>query len=129
MAKVYYFKNLLVRLCTISLAIYLVEVHDYDLIIVGSGLAGLRAAIEAARIGQGKVRIAIIAKNQLMRPHSISAEGGSAAVLYEDEGDSFDLHSYDTIKGSDYLSDQDVVESFVRQCPVDLLELEHWGSP
>ncbi len=107
----------------------MVEVFDYDLVIVGSGLAGLRAAIEAARIGKGKLRIAIIAKNQLMRPHSISAEGGSAAVLYMDEGDSFDLHAYDTIKGSDYLCDQDVVEFFVRQCPIDILELEHWGIP
>lgn len=109
--------------------IYLVEVFDYDLIIIGSGLAGLRAAIEAARVGKGKLRIAILAKNQLMRPHSISAEGGSAAVLYTDEGDSFDLHAYDTVKGSDYLCDQDVVEFFVRQAPVDILELEHWGIP
>ncbi len=111
------------------MAIYLVEIFDYDLVIVGSGLAGLRAAIEAAKVGKGKLRIAIIAKNQLMRPHSISAEGGSAAVLYTDEGDSFDLHAYDTIKGSDYLADQDAVEFFVRQCPVDILELEHWGIP
>ncbi len=107
----------------------MVEVLDYDIVVVGSGLAGLRAAIEAARVGQGKLKIAIIAKNQLMRAHSISAEGGSAAVLYEDEGDSFDLHAYDTIKGSDYLADQDVVEFFVRQCPIDVLELEHWGLP
>lgn len=107
----------------------MVEVLDYDIVIIGSGLAGLRAAIEAARVGQGKLKIAIIAKNQLMRAHSISAEGGSAAVLYKDEGDSFDLHAYDTIKGSDYLADQDVVEFFVRQCPVDVLELEHWGLP
>lgn len=107
----------------------MVEVLDYDIVIVGSGLAGLRAAIEAARVGQGKLKIAIIAKNQLMRAHSISAEGGSAAVLYKDEGDSFDLHAYDTIKGSDYLADQDIVEFFVRQCPIDVLELEHWGLP
>jgi len=107
----------------------LVEVLDYDIVIIGSGLAGLRAAIEAARVGQGKLKIAIIAKNQLMRAHSISAEGGSAAVLYKDEGDSFDLHAYDTIKGSDYLADQDIVEFFVRQCPIDVLELEHWGLP
>ncbi|MGC8574596.1 MAG: succinate dehydrogenase/fumarate reductase flavoprotein subunit [Thermoplasmata archaeon] len=107
----------------------MVEVLDYDIVIIGSGLAGLRAAIEAARVGQGKLKIAIIAKNQLMRAHSISAEGGSAAVLYKDEGDSFDLHAYDTIKGSDYLADQDIVEFFVRQCPIDVLELEHWGLP
>jgi succinate dehydrogenase / fumarate reductase flavoprotein subunit len=111
------------------MAIYLVEVLDYDLVIIGSGLAGLRGAIEASREGKGKLRIAIIAKNQLMRAHSIAAEGGSAAVLYTDEGDSFDLHAYDTIKGSDYLADQDMVEFFVRQCPVDILELEHWGLP
>jgi succinate dehydrogenase / fumarate reductase flavoprotein subunit len=107
----------------------LVEIFDYDLVIIGSGLAGLRASIEAAKAGKGKLKIAIIAKNQLMRPHSISAEGGSAAVLYTDEGDSFDLHAYDTVKGSDYLCDQDVVEYFVRQAPLDILELEHWGIP
>ncbi len=107
----------------------MVEIFDYDLVIIGSGLAGLRASIEAAKTGNGKLKIAIIAKNQLMRPHSISAEGGSAAVLYTDEGDSFDLHAYDTVKGSDYLCDQDVVEYFVRQAPLDILELEHWGIP
>jgi len=107
----------------------LVEVLDYDIVVIGSGLAGLRAAIEAAQESKGKLRIAIIAKNQLMRAHSISAEGGSAAVLYTDEGDSFDLHAYDTIKGSDYLADQDIVEFFVRQSPVDVIELEHWGIP
>lgn len=107
----------------------MVEIFDYDLVIIGSGLAGLRAVIEAAKTGKGKLKIAIIAKNQLMRPHSISAEGGSAAVLYTDEGDSFDLHAYDTVKGSDYLCDQDVVEYFVRQAPLDILELEHWGIP
>ncbi len=107
----------------------MVEIFDYDLVVIGSGLAGLRAAIEAARVSSGKLRIAILAKNQLMRPHSISAEGGSAAVLYTDEGDSFDLHAYDTVKGSDYLCDQDMVEFFVRQAPIDILELEHWGIP
>lgn len=111
------------------MGIHLVEVLDYDLVIIGSGLAGMRATIEATRISNGKLRIALIAKNQLMRPHSISAEGGSAAVLYMDEGDNFDLHAYDTIKGSDYLADQDVVEFFVRKCPSDIIEMEHWGLP
>lgn len=73
------------------------DVIEHDLIIVGSGLAGLRAVIEAARTSP-KLNIAVISKVQVMRSHSVSAEGGTAAVLYEEEGDNFESHMYDTVK-------------------------------
>jgi succinate dehydrogenase / fumarate reductase flavoprotein subunit len=105
------------------------EVLSYDIVIVGSGIAGLRAAIEAARESNGKCRIAVITKVQAMRSHSVSAEGGTAAVLYPDRGDSFESHIYDTIKGSDFLADQDAVEFFVHSMPAEIYRLEHWGMP
>jgi succinate dehydrogenase / fumarate reductase flavoprotein subunit len=105
------------------------EVLSYDIVIVGSGIAGLRAAIEAARVSKGKCRIAVITKVQAMRSHSASAEGGTAAVLYPDKGDSFESHIYDTIKGSDFLADQDAVEFFVHAMPAEIYQLEHWGMP
>jgi succinate dehydrogenase / fumarate reductase flavoprotein subunit len=107
----------------------LTETLNYDLVIVGSGLAGLRAAIEAARVSDGKCNIAVITKVQAMRSHSVSAEGGTAAVLYPDKGDTFESHIYDTIKGSDYLADQDAVEFFVYAMPAQIYQLEHWGLP
>jgi succinate dehydrogenase / fumarate reductase flavoprotein subunit len=105
------------------------DVFTHDLIIFGAGLAGLRAAIEASRAAQGKIDIAVISKNQLMRAHSVAAEGGTAAVLRPEDGDSVDLHAWDTIKGSDFLSDQDVVDLFVRTMPSEILQLDHWGIP
>ncbi|MEM4192984.1 MAG: FAD-binding protein, partial [Candidatus Nitrosocaldus sp.] len=106
----------------------MVEVIDHDVIIVGSGLAGLRAAIEAARTSKD-ISIAVISKVQVMRSHSVSAEGGTAAVLYPEEGDNLESHIYDTIKGSDYLADQDAVERFVSIIPQEIYQLEHWGMP
>ena len=82
---------------------------EFDLIICGSGLAGLRAAIEAAK-KNSNIKIGIVSKVQVMRSHSVSAEGGTAAVLFEDEGDSIESHIYDTVKGSDFLADQDVAK-------------------
>ena len=105
------------------------EVLQYDVVIVGSGIAGLRAAIEAARTSKDRCSIAVITKVQAMRSHSVSAEGGTAAVLYPDKGDSFESHIYDTIKGSDFLADQDAVEFFVRAMPAEIYFLEHWGMP
>jgi len=107
----------------------LVETSRHDLIIVGSGIAGLRAAIEAARVSNGKLDIAIITKVQAMRSHSVSAEGGTAAVLYPELGDSLESHAFDTVKGSDYLADQDAVEKFVNEMPNEIYQLEHWGLP
>ncbi len=105
------------------------EMRSYDLVIVGSGIAGLRAAIEAARVSNGKVSIAVVTKVQAMRSHSVSAEGGTAAVLYTDKGDSLESHIYDTVKGSDFLADQDAVEFFVNSMPSEIYQLEHWGMP
>jgi len=98
-------------------------------VIVGSGLAGLRAAIEAARVSKGRCSVAVLTKVQAMRSHSVSAEGGTAAVLYPDKGDTFESHIYDTIKGSDFLADQDAVEFFVNALPAEIYMLEHWGMP
>jgi succinate dehydrogenase / fumarate reductase flavoprotein subunit len=107
----------------------LTEVLSYDVVIVGSGIAGLRAALEAARVSKGKCSIAVVTKVQAMRSHSVSAEGGTAAVLYPDQGDSLESHIFDTIKGSDYLADQDAVEFFVKAMPAEIYLLEHWGMP
>ncbi|MCS7110289.1 MAG: FAD-binding protein [Candidatus Caldarchaeum sp.] len=102
---------------------------DVDVAILGSGLAGLRAAIEAARTGRDKLVVGVFTKTQVMRSHSVSAEGGTAAVLYTDEGDSLQSHIYDTVKGSDFLADQDAVELFVKKAPEEILQLERWGMP
>nr|AIF10165.1 succinate dehydrogenase or fumarate reductase flavoprotein subunit (sdhA) [uncultured marine thaumarchaeote KM3_43_G12]AIF13550.1 succinate dehydrogenase or fumarate reductase flavoprotein subunit (sdhA) [uncultured marine thaumarchaeote KM3_62_H05] len=100
----------------------------YDLIIVGSGLAGLRAAIQAAR-RNSKIRIGVISKVQVMRSHSVSAEGGTAAVLFPEDGDSIESHIYDTVKGSDFLADQDAAERLCNEMPSEIYQLEHWGMP
>jgi len=105
------------------------QIASHDIVILGSGLAGLRAALEAAQVSQGKVNIALVSKVQLMRSHSVCAEGGTAAVLRTEEGDSFELHAWDTVKGSDFLADQDVVDRFVRTIPEEILRLDHWGLP
>ncbi|MFC1939268.1 succinate dehydrogenase/fumarate reductase flavoprotein subunit [Chloroflexota bacterium] len=101
--------------------------RKHDIIILGSGLAGLRAAVEVAR--NPDIDVAIIAKAHLMRPHSVSAEGGTAAVMQPDEGDSPELHAWDTVKGSDFLADQDVVMLFAQEMPGEVRLLEHWGVP
>jgi len=101
--------------------------RKHDVIILGSGLAGLRAAIQVAR--NPAINVAIIAKTQLMRPHSVCAEGGTAAVMQTEGGDSLELHAWDTVKGADFLADQDVVMRFVQEAPREMLLLEHWGIP
>ncbi len=101
----------------------------HDLIILGAGLAGLRAAIEASRVSSGELDIAVLTKNQMMRAHSVAAEGGTAAMMRPDDGDSYELHAWDTVKGSDFLADQDVVDRFVRTMPAEIRQLEHWGIP
>ncbi len=99
----------------------------HDVIVLGSGLAGLRAAIEAAK--NPEIDVGIISKVQLMRSHSVCAEGGTAAVLNPEEGDSFELHAWDTIRGADFLCDQDVVMRFVQESPKEIMLLDHWGVP
>jgi len=105
------------------------EVLSHDILIMGSGIAGLRAALEAAIVTQGKVSIGILSKVQLMRSHSVGAEGGTAAVLRPEEGDSLELHAWDTVKGSDFLADQDVVFRFVNIMPEEIMYLDHQGIP
>ena len=102
------------------------ETFSQDVIIVGAGIAGLRAAIAAAETSN-KVDVAVISKIYPVRSHSVCAQGGTAAVLRE--GDSYDLHAWDTVKGADFLADQDVVEFFVRRAPQEIINLEHWGCP
>ena len=101
---------------------------EFDLIIAGSGLAGLRAAIEAAK-KNSKIKIGVVAKTQVMRSHSVSAEGGTAAVIQEDKGDTIESHIYDTVKGSDFLADQDTAEKLCHMMPNEVFQLEHWGMP
>jgi len=105
------------------------EVYTHDLVILGTGLAGLRAALEASQQSKGDLDIALVSKLQLMRAHSVAAEGGTAAVLRQEEGDSHELHAWDTVKGSDFLADQDVVDFFVHEMPKEILHLDHWGIP
>ncbi|HEX9097891.1 MAG TPA: FAD-binding protein [Candidatus Dormibacteraeota bacterium] len=102
------------------------DFESYDVLVVGGGLAGIRAAI-AAVDANPRLKIAMVSKVYPMRSHTVSAEGGAAAALRPE--DSYENHAFDTIKGSDYLADQDVVEAFVREAPVEVIQMEHWGCP
>ncbi len=99
---------------------------SHDVLLVGGGGAGLRAAIAIAETNP-RLSIAVVSKVYPMRSHTVSAEGGAAGVVAPD--DSLDEHAYDTISGGDWLSDQDAVEAFVKEAPQELLRLEHWGCP
>ena len=102
------------------------DVNSCDVLVVGGGGAGLRAAVAAAELNP-RLDIRVISKVYPMRSHTVSAEGGAAAVIKS--GDSLDDHAYDTISGGDWLSDQDAVEAFVHEAPREMLQLEHWGCP
>jgi len=101
-------------------------VASHDVVLVGGGGAGLRAAIAIAEANP-RLSVAVVSKVYPMRSHTVSAEGGAAGVIRDD--DSLDEHCYDTISGGDWLSDQDAVEAFVKEAPEELLRLEHWGCP
>ena len=102
------------------------DVSSHDVLLVGGGGAGLRAAIAVSEVNP-KLSVAVVSKVYPMRSHTVSAEGGAAAVIKP--GDSLDDHAYDTISGGDWLCDQDAVEAFVREAPDEMLRLEHWGCP
>jgi fumarate reductase flavoprotein subunit len=102
------------------------ELTSCDVLIVGGGGAGLRAAIAVAE-QDPSLQVAVISKVYPMRSHTVSAEGGAAAVIKP--GDSLEAHAYDTVSGSDWLCDQDAVEAFVEEAPREMLRLEHWGCP
>jgi len=96
---------------------------NHDVVVVGAGLAGLRAAIEAKEKG---VDVAVLSKLHPVRSHSDQAQGGINASLSED--DNWEKHAFDTVKGSDYLADQDAVEVMCKDAPRAVIELEHWGT-
>jgi len=98
----------------------------HDLVVVGGGLAGMRAALKAAEVSE-KIDVAILSKVYAARSHSVCAQGGTNAALNEE--DSCDLHAFDTIKGADWLADQPISELFVRRVPKEIIALEHWGCP
>ncbi len=99
--------------------------HQYDVVIVGAGLSGLRAAIE---LGEG-TRVAVLSKVFATRSHSGAAQGGIGAALGNEEEDNWEWHMFDTVKGSDYLGDQDAIEIMTRDAPKIVYELEHMGVP
>ena len=102
------------------------QVTDADILIVGAGGAGLRAAIACAE-ADPKLKIALISKVYPMRSHTCAAEGGAAGVVKSN--DSLEYHFHDTVAGGDWLTDQDAVELFVNEIPKELVQLEHWGCP
>jgi succinate dehydrogenase / fumarate reductase, flavoprotein subunit len=99
--------------------------HQFDVVIVGSGLAGLRAAIE---LGED-ASVAVLSKVFATRSHSGAAQGGIGAALGNEEEDNWEWHMFDTVKGSDYLGDQDAIEILARDAPRTIYELEHLGVP
>ncbi|MCX8191631.1 MAG: FAD-binding protein [Nitrososphaerales archaeon] len=97
------------------------------MVIIGGGIAGLRAALEIAANCKSKVSIAVMSKYHPLRSHSVVAGGGISGALWV--GDSPELHAWDTIKGGDFLCDQDAVEMFTQLAPKEIIKLEHWGVP
>ena len=101
------------------------SVHRHDVVIVGAGLAGMRAAYEAS----SEFDVAVLSKVFPTRSHSGAAQGGVAASLANEEEDHWEWHMFDTVKGSDYLGDQDAIETLVKEAPVVVREFEHMGCP
>src|SRR5216110_3405318 len=105
---------------------YPIEDHTYDVVVVGAGGAGLRAVVGCAEAG---LRTACISKVFPTRSHTVSAQGGIAAALGNMGEDDWRWHMYDTVKGADWLGDQDAIEYMCRSAPQAVYELEHWGLP
>src|ERR1700727_814614 len=105
---------------------YPIEDHTYDVVVVGAGGAGLRAVVGC---GEAGLRTACITKVFPTRSHTVAAQGGISAALGNMHPDDWRWHMYDTVKGSDWLGDQDSIEYMVRNAPEAVYELEHWGVP
>jgi len=106
--------------------VYPIEDHTYDVIVVGAGGSGLRAVVGCSEAG---LRTACISKVFPTRSHTVAAQGGIAAALGNMGDDDWRWHMYDTVKGSDWLGDQDAIEYLCRNAPAAVYELEHWGIP
>jgi fumarate reductase flavoprotein subunit len=104
----------------------MLDISSHDIVLVGGGGAGLRTAIAISETNP-KLSVAVVSKVYPMRSHTVAAEGGAAGVHLAE--DSLDEHAYDTISGGDWLCDQDAVEIFVKEAPLELMRLEHWGCP
>ena len=105
---------------------YTIIDHTFDVVIVGAGGAGLRATVGCSQAG---LRTACISKVFPTRSHTVAAQGGISASLGNMGPDDWRWHMYDTVKGSDWLGDQDAIEYLVRNAPAAVYELEHWGVP
>src|SRR6188508_1823428 len=105
---------------------YPIEDHSFDVVVVGAGGSGLRAVVGCAQAG---LRTACITKVFPTRSHTVAAQGGIAASLGNMGPDDWRWHMYDTVKGADWLGDQDAIEYLCRNAPETVYELEHWGLP
>jgi succinate dehydrogenase / fumarate reductase, flavoprotein subunit len=101
------------------------NIHRHDVVVVGAGLAAMRAAVEASK----DYDVAVVSKVFPTRSHSGAAQGGIAASLANEEEDHWEWHMFDTVKGSDYLGDQDAIEILVKEAPIVVREYEHMGAP
>lgn len=102
------------------------EIHEYDVVVVGAGGAGLRAAVEAA---QGDLRVAVVCKSLLGKAHTVMAEGGVAAAMGNvDPADSWRTHFYDTMRGGKFINNYRTAELFAKEAPERVVELEQWGA-
>src|SRR3990170_2502562 len=100
-------------------------IYEYDVVIVGGGIAGLFVALKASE----NCSVAVVSKVHVTRSHSVAAQGGIAAALGNEEEDHWEWHMFDTVKGSDYLADQDTAEILSKEAPKAILELERMGVP